>query len=212
MKAVVRVAHMLHGCRTLGPGARTVVWVRGCARRCPGCIASPILDPGPALELEPAELVARVLESGDEGVTFSGGEPLEQAGPLAAVAQLLRSEGRSVMVYTGFVLEELREAADLDVQRLLALTDILIDGAFEHARQADLLWRGSSNQRVHLLSRRHEELADQLDEPGAGVEVRLDRANNLFWAGVPTQGFVSQLRRAAEERGIEFTGHEGIWA
>lgn len=208
----IRVAHMLHGCRTLGPGARTVVWVRGCSRRCPGCIATPILDAGPALELDPPELVARVLEAGDQGVTFSGGEPLEQAAALATTAELLGLADRSVMVYSGFQLAELRELADPAVQRLLAATDILVDGPFEHEQQADLLWRGSANQRVHLLSDRHRQIEGQLSDPGAGVEVRLDGDSNLFWAGVPTRGFVAQLRQAAAERGIQFTGHEGIWA
>lgn len=208
----LRIAHMLHGCRTLGPGARTVVWVRGCGRRCVGCIATPILDDGPSLELSPDELVARVLKASDGGVTFSGGEPLEQATVVAVAAETLQAAGRNVMVYTGFQLDELRRDNDPQVHRLLAATDILVDGPFEADRQADLLWRGSANQRIHLLSERFRELADRMDEAGAGVEVRLDSDSNLFWAGVPTRQFVGQLRRAAEEQGIVLTGHGGIWA
>ncbi len=209
---LVRVAHMLQGCRTLGPGARSVVWVRGCARRCPGCIASPILDDGPSLVLRPDELAARLLATADEGVTFSGGEPFEQAQALAAVGHVLRASGRSVMVYSGFTLDELRSSSDAGVQALLDVTDVLVDGPFERERQADLLWRGSSNQRVHLLTARYAHIASSLDAAGAGVELRVDSEAGLFWAGVPERDFVGQLRRAAEPFGIILTGREGVWA
>ena len=209
---LVRIAHLLHGCHTLGPGCRTVVWVRGCTRRCPGCIAAPILAEGPALELTPVALAARVLESRDEGVTFSGGEPFEQAEGVARAARMLREAGRSVMVYSGFTLEELQAGQVAWAEALLSQTDLLVDGPFEVTRQVDLLWRGSSNQRVHLLTPRHRDLVGTLDRPGAGVEVRTDPEGRLFWAGIPPAGFVHGLRRAAESRGIELSVHGGVWA
>jgi anaerobic ribonucleoside-triphosphate reductase activating protein len=209
---VVRVAHMLQGCRTLGPGARSVVWVRGCARRCPGCIASPILDDGPSLKLRPDELAARLLATTDEGVTFSGGEPFEQARELATVGRELRAAGRSVMVYSGFTIDELRSSENAGVRALLDVTDILVDGPFERERQTDLLWRGSANQRIHLLTARYAHLASELDGAGVGVELRVDSQADLFWAGVPGRDFVGQLRRAAEPYGIILTGREGVWA
>ncbi len=208
----IRVAHLIHGCRTLGPGSRTVVWVRGCARRCPGCIAAPILDDGPALDLLADELVALVLATADEGVTFSGGEPFEQAAALVHAAVALRDAGRSVMVYTGNTLPELRAHPEPAVARLLAATDILVDGPFELAHQADLLWRGSSNQRIHLLSSRYPGASGPVDLPGVGVEVRVDDTGHLFWAGVPPAGFVAGLRQAAQERGIRLADSNGVWA
>lgn len=209
----LRVAHLLRGCTTLGPGRRTVLWVRGCARRCPGCIATPILDDGPSLVLGIGDAVARILEATDEeGATFSGGEPFEQANALAAVASHIQRAGRSVMVYTGFTLEELRASANHGAHALLAATDILVDGPFVREEQRDLLWRGSANQRVHLLTPRYAHLAPQLDSPGVGVELRLDRESNLFWAGVPNPDFPARLRQAGADRGILLTGHEGVWA
>lgn len=209
----VRVAHMLHGCTTLGPGRRTVLWVRGCARRCPGCIAAPILDDGPSLMLEVEDAVARIMASTDEeGVTFSGGEPFEQADVLSEVASRIQHAGRSVMVYTGFTLPELRASESRGASALLAATDILVDGPFAREEQRDLLWRGSANQRVHLLTARYAHLAPYLDAPGVGVELRLDRQSKLFWAGVPSPDFPAQLRQAGSDRGILLTGHEGVWA
>jgi len=206
------VAHMIHGCRTLGPGRRTVVWVRGCSRRCPDCIASSVRDDGPALLLDPAEFVACVLATEDEGVTFSGGEPFDQAPAVAEAASALCASGRSVMVYSGRTLVELQDDPDPSVAALLSVTDILVDGPFETARQRDLLWRGSSNQRIHLLSSRYRGIAIRNDQPGVGVEVRLDAEGRLFWAGVPPVGFVANMRRAADERGVILSTDGGVWA
>jgi anaerobic ribonucleoside-triphosphate reductase activating protein len=204
---------MLHGCTTLGPGRRSVLWVRGCARRCPGCIATPILGDGPSLVLDAEAVASRVFAAAeDEGATFSGGEPFEQAEALAEVASLLQARGRTIMVYTGFTLEELRASSSPGFGALLAATDILVDGPFVSGQQRDLLWRGSANQRVHLLTRRYAHLAPHLDAPGVGVELRLDRESNLFWAGVPGADFPSRLRRAVADRGILLTGHERVWA
>ena len=212
MTSTLRIAHLLHGCRTLGPGARTVVWVRGCARRCLGCIAAPILGDGPTLDLRAEELIEAVLATRDEGATFSGGEPFEQASALSQVAVALREAGRSIMAYTGNTLPELQAHPDPSVGALLAATDILVDGTFELSQQADLLWRGSSNQRVHLLSSRYQGIAVQNEQPGVGVEVRVDDAGHLFWAGVPPVGFVASLHRAAKGRGINLAATKGVWA
>jgi anaerobic ribonucleoside-triphosphate reductase activating protein len=210
---VLRIAHMLHGCTTLGPGRRSVLWVRGCARRCPGCIATPILGDGPSLVLDAEAVASRVFAAAeDEGATFSGGEPFEQAEALAEVASLLQARGRTIMVYTGFTLEEMKASSSPGFGALLAATDILVDGPFVREQQRDLLWRGSANQRVHLLTRRYAHLAPHLDAPGVGVELRVDRESNLFWAGVPSPDFPSRLRRAVADRGILLTGHEGVWA
>jgi anaerobic ribonucleoside-triphosphate reductase activating protein len=209
----LRVAHLLHGCTTLGPGRRTVFWVRGCARRCPGCVAGPILEDGPSLLLDVDQAVARIVEQSDEeGVTFSGGEPFEQAEALAAIAKRVQEVGRTVMVYTGFTLEELRASPSPGAHALLAVTDILVDGPFVREKQRDLLWRGSANQHIHLLSARYADLASSLDARGVGVELRLDRESNLFWAGVPGPDFIARLRQAGSDRGILLIGHEGVWA
>lgn len=209
---MLRVAHLIHGCTTLGPGARTVVWVRGCARRCPGCVAAPILDEGAALQITAEELVSRVLATPDEGVTLSGGEPFEQAGALLPVARALQAAGRSVMIYSGHTLDQLRAHPDPQVARLLAAADVLVDGPFEQGQRADLLWRGSANQQIHLLTARYQHLAAELGRPGLGVEVRVDREGRLFWAGVPPVGFVAGLRQAAENRGIILASNGDVWA
>ncbi len=170
----------------------------------------PPADSGTAVD----ELGARILAwPGIEGVTFSGGEPFEQAAALLALCQFLRSQrDMSLMCYSGFTLKELRSHPDVDVQGLLALLDILVDGPFVQAQQHDLLWRGSTNQQIHLLSDRHRELTGSLDGPGAGMELHVSRRMGLFWAGVPEPGFHAGLGVGLRSHGISLTDQEGVWS
>ena len=62
----------------------------------------------------------------------------------------------SVFIFTGFDHEELESSTTPAVQRLLSLTDMLSAGPFKiHERDTDLLWRGSTNQRLVYLSERY---------------------------------------------------------
>ena len=84
------------------------------------------------------------------GVTFSGGEPFCQPEKLARLGKRVKEElGKTVMTYTGYTLEQLREKHDAGTNALLDVTDILVDGRYvEKLRDLTLLFRGSENQRV----------------------------------------------------------------
>ncbi len=212
--STVRLAHILSDCTTLGPGRRVVVWVAGCTRRCPGCIAEPIIGPDAGSDMSVAEVVERLLPLWPfDGLTFSGGEPFEQAAALCAVIDQIRAKHDvSVMAYSGFRLKELASAADVTKRDLLTRLDILVDGPFIATRQGSFLWRGSANQTVHLLSGRHDDLIGMIDAPSVGLEVRLDRENRLFWAGIPPMGFADALANGLSLRGIELDPTSGILA
>lgn len=163
-----------------GPGWRYVVHVQGCALHCPRCFNPGTHGFAPHLVVSPADLVERVLaEPGLEGVTISGGEPFHQTPALAEFLRLLRAQsGLSVLLFTGFTLGEARALPDGD--RLLALVDVLVDGRYAHAlRGADGL-RGSSNQRLHLLTNRYS--PTDLVPPGT-AEVIIEPDGHLVLTG-----------------------------
>lgn len=188
--------------------------MQGCQRRCRGCVAEPILDAPTGAGTPVNELADRILSWPRlDGVTFSGGEPFEQAEALAALCERLRSQrDLSLMSYSGFTLDELRAHREPAVQRLLAQLDILIDGPFVQSRQGDLLWRGSANQQIHLLTPRHRDLAGQLDGCGVGVELHVSRQLGVFWAGVPEPGFQQGLAASLAQRGISLNEKDGVWS
>lgn len=81
-------------------------------------------------------------------VTFSGGDPMYQAEGFAELARAIRSRTtKNIWCYTGFTFEALLK---MPAQReLLELVDVLVDGPFiESKKDPDLLFRGSSNQRL----------------------------------------------------------------
>ncbi len=82
---------------------------------------------------------------------MSGGEPTEQAEGVGALLRGVKALGFSSVVFTGMTFEELQKDARYD--EMLFYTDMLIDGPFILSKQDDnLLWRGSGNQGIHLLT------------------------------------------------------------
>ena len=135
-----------------GPGLRFVIFTQGCKHKCKGC-QNPQTHP---LAGGTQYTLKKVLELYAEnpllsGITFSGGEPFLHAEPLSYLAHEIHNLGGDVISYTGYTFEDLLKIAkhDQGVVQLLEQADLLIDGPYiEELRDLDLLFRGSSNQRV----------------------------------------------------------------
>ncbi|GAA2716523.1 4Fe-4S single cluster domain-containing protein [Actinoplanes palleronii] len=151
----VRLARFLDRTTAEGPGERTAIWVQGCSIRCPGCFNPHLFTTRGGTPTPAADLVARVLATGTAGLTLLGGEPFDQAAGLAAVAAGVRAEGRTVMTFTGYAYDDLRQRADPGVTALLAETDLLVAGPFrQDLLDHDRPWVGSTNQEFHHLTDR----------------------------------------------------------
>lgn len=146
-----------------GPGTRAVLWVQGCPHRCRGCFNELFQPFSPATFIAVDELAEMILALPEiDGVTFSGGEPFSQAGPLAQLAGRLHSSGLSVMTYSGYTVKQLAEGDDPAWPALLAGTDLLIAGPYVAERARSDLLKGSANQEVIPLGAR-------LRLPGGGA-------------------------------------------
>lgn len=152
-----------------------MVWAQGCTRACPGCCNSQFADASGGTLVSADDLVSRILDVNDiEGVTFSGGEPFEQASGLASVARLVRdARDLGVVCFTGYALEELLTDAVPSAGELLQEIDLLIDGPFVAGRPGGSFWRGSDNQRLHHLSSRYVGLTEPTSR-AAGRENELE--------------------------------------
>ncbi len=154
---MIRLAGVVRESVVDGPGIRIVFFAQGCSHHCPGCHNSETQDPNGGFEAPVGDL-ARQIDGLSllSGVTFSGGEPFEQASAFAALAEHVHRRGLSVVTYTGYTFEELREMSRVDsgIDKLLAASDVLIDGPFVMAeRDLSLAFRGSRNQRILDLPR-----------------------------------------------------------
>lgn len=171
----LRIHRFLPSTKVEGPGTRACLQVQGCPIHCPGCAVPFTWPEDGGLTMEVEDLAQQILSDPDvEGITFLGGEPFAQAGELARLARILRSEGLSIMTFTGYILEDLRTAGREDWLELLAVTDLLIDGPFERDRvDTSRPWIGSANQRYHFLTNRYIHLSDELTNIPNRLEVRI---------------------------------------
>ena len=166
--------------RANGPGARFVVWLQGCSLGCPGCFNPTTHEAAGGRETTVDEIAAQLAATRDiEGLSLSGGEPLQQAPAAAALLDAARALGLSTLAFSGYTLDEIRELpSGPDV---LAQLDVLIDGRYVAGDRLATGLRGSANQRIHLLTSRYQ-LADVEATPVA--EIRIARDGNVVLTGV----------------------------
>lgn len=155
----LNISKTLSHSRANGPGNRGVIWVQGCTIGCDGCYSIATHPHRKVNTVPPEELALWICSlSGIEGVTISGGEPFEQAQAVSRMLQCIRAErpDLSVFVFTGYEVEVLQQSNDTYVQVLLEQVDILCCGPFmPEFFDINLLWRGSTNQRLIYLSNRY---------------------------------------------------------
>lgn len=170
----LRVAQIVPDTEAEGPGRRFALWVQGCPMRCPGCCNPQMLRFEGGEPMPVGDLVEQArATAGIEGVSILGGEPFAQAEGCAAFAEGVRAHGLSVMVYSGFTLDELDGRPD--AKRLLAACDLLVDGRYErNLPEKERRWIGSSNQRMHFFTDRYRADDPRLREKNT-VEIRLRR-------------------------------------
>ena len=170
----IRIHHFEPISRVNGPGARAVVWVQGCTLACPGCY-NPNTHARNAGKVVPVATIinqVRSIQASIQGITISGGEPLQQLSPLMSLLSALRTETQlSSLVFTGFSWQEIQNFPQAG--QLLSLMDVLIAGRYQQdQRQASGLL-GSRNKTVHFLSDRYT-MRDLLAVPEAEVLIQPD--------------------------------------
>lgn len=147
---MIRVAGIVPESTVDGPGLRYTIFVQGCDIGCKGCHNRHTLDKTGG-ELMHVETIVDEIRLNPllSGITLSGGEPSLQASALLPLVEEVKRMSLSVVLYSGNTLETLQMKGDPDIDRLLALTDILIDGPFIEALKDETLpFRGSRNQRI----------------------------------------------------------------
>ena len=167
----LRVAGVIEESIVDGPGIRFVLFLQGCRLRCPGCQNPQTWDFDGGTLVPSDEVLARIRENPlVHGVTFSGGEPFEQADALLPLAKELKAQGYHLMAFSGFTLEQLVQKPEC--RALLEQLDLLVDGPFIEAQKSlDLRFRGSRNQRIlNMPSTRENGWKAVLDKLNEAVE------------------------------------------
>lgn len=134
-----------------GPGIRYVIFAQGCKHHCPGC-HNPHTHPFDGGYMVDINTILKEIASNPllDGVTFSGGDPLEQGEEFLDLTKRIKtSSNLTIMIYTGYTYESILQSNKPPWGELLDLCDILVDGPFiEEEKDYHLVFKGSKNQRI----------------------------------------------------------------
>ena len=135
-----------------GEGIRAVIWTQGCAHKCPGCHNPQTHSFDDGFELDIEEVKEEIDELvGQDGVTFSGGDPFYQVEACLELAKYIKSKKLNIWCYTGFTYEGLISLSrnNPNIKEFIKTIDVLIDGPFIlEQKSLDYAFRGSKNQRI----------------------------------------------------------------
>lgn len=147
-----------------GPGVRVTLWTSGCRVGCHNCQNPQTwkFDSGKLFDdAAKEELFKSLNKSYIQGITFSGGHPLEPEN-VETVYFLVKEikeqfPTKDIWLYTGYTWESIFPTVvtcDFNLDRfyrqgIINMCDVVVDGPFiEEQKDLTLKWRGSKNQRV----------------------------------------------------------------
>ena len=145
-----------------GEGVRISLFVSGCTHHCKNCFNQVAWDFNcgqPFDEDIQNKILQELSSSYIAGLSLLGGEPLEPQNqealyPFVKKVRELYPQ-KTIWCYTGFVFDEKKGVLvethknTPDTKGLIALFDVLVDGAYiEELKDVRLKFRGSSNQRI----------------------------------------------------------------
>ena len=188
--------------RANGPGLRTVMFFQGCKIGCVGCwnLQTHAFH-GPEVTVD--DVLKQILQAHQEhtleGVTFSGGEPMQQADSLLQLIQGLYHQAPELTfgMFSGYAEHELakgqyRLCSDNSSEQhrkdlwegIRGTLDFASLGRFNQAQPSNLPLRTSRNQVLRLFTDRysHVDFSEQLTE----ISIRDDGQVEL--TGFPTLG------------------------
>ncbi|HBJ1647625.1 UNVERIFIED_ORG: anaerobic ribonucleoside-triphosphate reductase activating protein [Clostridium botulinum] len=155
-KMQVRLSGIAYESLVNGPGVRRVLFAQGCTHNCKNCFNPDThsFHGGELMDFD--KIIKDIVENPIlKGVTFSGGDPWEQADKFAYIAEQLKKDimkpDFNVWCYTGYTYEYILKNKDKrnGWKELLNSIDVLVDGRFEDdKKEQGLRFRGSSNQRI----------------------------------------------------------------
>lgn len=153
----MQIDRIIYPVETLGPGKRIAIWTIGCSKCCKSCANPELWHAEQAKDIGIDVIVKHCVEiassSQVDGITITGGDPLEQTENLLTLVDSLTMISDDILVYTGYTLTELEDI--LTPGQLGSLhknISVLIDGRYIDEKNDGLsALRGSLNQVIHYF-------------------------------------------------------------
>lgn len=151
---------------TAAPGISVSFFTQGCPHRCQGCQNPETWEFNGGKEFTPQVLneiiTALTANNVMRNLCIMGGEPLCEENELLTLLVISQAKEKvpdvKIYVWTGYIYENLLKNPSPQLQKILSMTDVLIDGPYiEKLRDITLPMRGSSNQRIIELKENNNE-------------------------------------------------------
>jgi len=163
----MQIDRVLYPVTTLGPGERLVIWTIGCTKHCHKCANPELWNENPNKNIDVFELVKAIKQTINnkilDGVTITGGDPIEQIDELNTLLPLLKKIADDVLVFTGFTIDEAKAAlSEKQWETLKNYVSVIIDGPYiDELNDNECALKGSTNQNIIYLD---EEKKDAYSE------------------------------------------------
>ena len=139
--------HSIHTSKVNGPGKRLVVWTQGCSKGCKNCF-NPATWKFEGLNISPIDIIKEIRDV--DGVTISGGDPLEQEDILDLLIPLYDLNlSKGIILFSGYTIDEINNSS---LRECLNYIDVLIDGRYIDELRISNNFKGSENQNIIYFS------------------------------------------------------------
>lgn len=140
-----------------GIGKRFAIWTQGCMKRCRNCCNTHMQPIIKKHIIDCDDIIEQIKYSKEnyhiEGITLLGGKPILQSKGLAYIAKWCRENNLSVILFSGYTLEEINASNFDRALELLKYTDVLIDGEYiDELYDEERGFIGSSNQKIYFFT------------------------------------------------------------
>lgn len=135
-----------------GSGVRVTLWASGCSLHCKGCHNPQTWDFNagkPFDNVAKQELFNALNKPYIQGITFSGGNPLDRPYEIFLLINEIKSKfpNKNIWLYSGYTYDEI--CMSREKFKAILGVDVLVDGPYiEEQRDITLPFRGSKNQRL----------------------------------------------------------------
>ena len=159
----MRYSGIIYNDITAAPGLCLSFFVQGCPHHCFGCHNPETWSFDGGKEFTPDVLDGIIKGLTAQGIQrpfcLMGGEPLCEENLILSYDILSRIKeevpNTPIYVWTGYTYEELIKNHNPKIEKILELTDYLIDGPYiDEEKDITLLMRGSRNQRIIDLNKK----------------------------------------------------------
>ena len=162
----MRISSITKNSYANGPGRRNVLHVQGCTIGCPGCFNKHTWPESGGEEISRLDAANALLTGNPDGVTISGGEPMEQWLDIKLMikSMLVMRPALSVILFTGWTKARIEKAGFLDDMKMPfylneTLVSMVISGPYvEKLACSDRPLISSSNQEIIYVNPAYEQV------------------------------------------------------